>query len=463
MRRKSIPCDPDAEDVLSGVVVRLIRPAELRRWNRLLTEHHYLGNAHLVGETLRYVAEYQGKWLALMGWSSAAYHLRVRERHIGWSTTQRRSRLPLIACNARFLILPGRKQANLASHVLGACTRRLSEDWQAVHGHGVLLAETFVDPQRFQGTCYRAAGWLRLGASKGFARRTRDYYLPHQQPKELLVKALHPRALEWLKAPELPAPWAAAEQPLSPQPTWRLAQWQSLYDLFGDLPDARSAHGRLHPARTIVAIAAAAVLTGARGYLAISEFAARMTQRQLAAVRAYVDPKTDRRVAPGYNAIWRVLTGLDAEHLDQRLQQWFSQLDPQIQALAVDGKTLRGTAPPDGQPVHLLAALSHETRVTLAQTPVPDKTNEITALPQLLAPLALDDVVVTADALHTQRDTARFLVCDKGADYLLVVKDNQPTLHRKLQRLLPQSAFSPSTHTTAKGPWSPGKTSAPAA
>jgi predicted transposase YbfD/YdcC len=77
---------------------------------------------------------------------------------------------------------------------------------------------------------------------------------------------------------------------------------------------------------------------------------------------------------------------------------------------------------------------------------VPDKTNEITALPDLLAALPLDDVVVTADALHTQRDTARFLVSEKGADYLLVVKDNQPTLHQKLQRLLPQSAFSPSTH-----------------
>jgi hypothetical protein len=151
-------------------------------------------------------------------------------------------------------------------------------------------------------------------------------------------------------------------------------------------------------------------------------------------------------VAPGYNAIWRVLTHLDAQGLDQRLSQWFSQLDPQLRALAVEGKTLRGTAGPDGQPLHLLAALSHQTRATLAQTPVPDKTNEITALPDLLASLPLDDVVVSADALHTQRDTARYLVCDKGADYLLVVKDNQPPLHRKLQRLLPQSAFSPSTH-----------------
>ena len=319
MRRKLLSCSAGEETALTGVVVRLIRPQELRRWSRLMTQHHYLGNAHLVGETVRYVAERRGQWLALLGWGSAAYHLRVRERYIGWSTAQRRSRLPLVACNARFLILPGKSQPNLASQVLAACTRRLSEDWLAVHGHGVLLAETFVDPQRFQGTCYRAAGWQRLGASKGFARRTRDYYLPHDQPKELLVKALHPRALQWLKALHLPEPWAAAEQTLAPQPTLRLPQWQSLYDLFADLPDARSRHGRLHPVGTIVTIAAAAVLAGARGYLAIAEFSARLTQRQLATVRAYVDPKTDRRVAPGYNAIWRVLTHLDAQGLDERL------------------------------------------------------------------------------------------------------------------------------------------------
>jgi hypothetical protein len=348
------------DEALTGIVVRLIRPHELRRWNRLMSLHHYLGNAHLVGETLRYVAERKGRWLALLGWSSAAYHLRERERHIGWTTAQRRSRLPLVACNARFLILPGVNQPNLASHVLGACTRRVSADWQAVHGHGLLLAETFIDPQRFQGTCYRAAGWQRLGASKGFARRTRDYYLPHDQPKELLVKALHPRALQWLQAPHLPEPWAGAEQTLPPRSALRLAQWQSLYDLFADLPDARSPHGRLHSVRTIVTIAAAAGLAGARGYLAITEFAARLTQRQLASVRAYVDPKTDRRVAPGYNAIWRVLTHLDAPGLDERLYQWFRQLDPHLQALAVDGKTLRGTAGPDEKPLHLLAALSHQ-------------------------------------------------------------------------------------------------------
>jgi hypothetical protein len=435
--------DRGVDSRLTGVIVRIVRPEERVRWNRLMARHHYLGNAHLVGETLCYVAERKGRWLALLGWGSAAYHLRVRERYLRWTPAQRRARLRLVACNSRFLILPGVQIPNLASHVLGACTRRLSADWQSVHGHGLGLAETFIDPQRFEGTCYRAAGWQRLGASRGFARRTRDYYLAHDHPKELLIKVLHPRALEWLRAEQLPEPWASAEQKPPPKSALRRQQWRSLYEAFGGLPDYRRAHGRLHSVPTIVSIAAAAVMAGARGYLAVAEFAARLTQRQLAAVRAYVDPKTDRRVPPGYNALWRVLTHLDAEALDQRLNQWFTQLDPKVRALAVDGKTLCGTTRPGGQPLHLLAALVHDTRATLAQAPVPDKTNEIPALPQLLAPLPLDDVVVTADALHTQRDTARFLVTDKAADYLLVVKDNQPTLHHKLQRLLPQSAFSP--------------------
>ena len=91
------------------------------------------------------------------------------------------------------------------------CSRGLSEDWQAEHVHCVLFVVTFVDPQRFQGICYRAAGWLFMGASRGCAGRTREYFLPHEQPKELFVKAIYPRALQWLRAPHLPEPWAAAK------------------------------------------------------------------------------------------------------------------------------------------------------------------------------------------------------------------------------------------------------------
>ena len=111
-------------------------------------------------------------------------------------------------------------------------------------------------------------------------------------------------------------------------------------------------------------------------------------------------------------------------------------------ALAIDGKTLRGSADADAKAVHLMAALLHDEAVVTAQVAVPGKTNEIPCAKVLLDPLDLSGAVVTADALHTQHETARYLVEDKEADYLFTVKENQPTLYWDLARL-PQRAFSP--------------------
>jgi len=194
-----------------------------------MSEHHYLRDATLVGECLRYVAvSPDGDWVALLGWASAAWHLREREAWLGWSLEQRRRRLRLVAQNARFLILPGEACPNLASRVLGLCCQRLSEDWQLVHGHGVLLAESFVDPARFLGTCYRAAGWQALGRTKGFARAGREYYVAHHQPKELWVRPLAPAAATLLRAPALPPALAAWEASPPPRSSLGAAELASL-------------------------------------------------------------------------------------------------------------------------------------------------------------------------------------------------------------------------------------------
>ena len=125
--------------------------------------------------------------------------------------------------------------------------------------------------------------------------------------------------------------------------------------------------------------------------------------------------------------------------------QWAEQNCEELaRALAIDGKALRGSADGDGKPVHLFAALLHAEGMVVAQMAVPDKTNEIPCVKELLDPLDLHDTVVTADALHTQTETARFLVEDKGADYVFTVKENQPTLYQALARL-PRRAFSPGT------------------
>src|ERR1041384_3545462 len=145
---------PQEPMLLKSVSVRLVEPAERSRFDELLCREHYLKNATVVGQVLRYVAEYQGQWLALVVFSSAAFHIKPRDRWLHWSARQVAQRRHLIAQNQRFLVLaaPGR-WPNLASRVLKLICDRLSQDWQQHFGHPVLAVETFVDPQQFRGTC----------------------------------------------------------------------------------------------------------------------------------------------------------------------------------------------------------------------------------------------------------------------------------------------------------------------
>jgi hypothetical protein len=163
---------PNASEqaLLDSLTVRLVTQAEeLCRWNQPCTQRHYLKNASLVGEQLRYVAEYQGQWLVLLGWSAPALHLKAREAWLGWTPAQVRARRHLLAQNSRLVLLADRHQfPNLGSRALGLCCQRLSAAWLAAHGHPLVALESFVDSQlMFRGTAYKAAGWLRLGPSAG--------------------------------------------------------------------------------------------------------------------------------------------------------------------------------------------------------------------------------------------------------------------------------------------------------
>jgi hypothetical protein len=183
-----------SSDHLPPVEIRLAESAEDRqRWDQIVAQEHYLHSARMMGQQLRYVAEADGHWLGLLGWSSAALSSAVRRRWIGWTLSQERQRLHLIAHNARFLVRGERRIPNLASRMLGACTACLRRDWRAVYGHEPLLAETFVDDQRFRGTCYRAAGWTAIGTTRGH-RKLRTGFRAHGEPKLLMMKELIPGA-----------------------------------------------------------------------------------------------------------------------------------------------------------------------------------------------------------------------------------------------------------------------------
>jgi hypothetical protein len=136
-------------------------------FNALIQHHHYLGYTRPVGEHLKYMVYAAGRPIAAMAWSSAPRHLGCRDRYIGWTARARLANIALLAYNTRFLILPWVTVPHLASHLLGRMARCLSADWQALYAHPIHFLETFIDPERFRGTCYRAANWTVLGMTTG--------------------------------------------------------------------------------------------------------------------------------------------------------------------------------------------------------------------------------------------------------------------------------------------------------
>lgn len=166
---------------------------------RYLARHHYLGFRGPVGENIAYLArDCQGRDLACILFGAAAWKTKPRDSWIGWDDATRARRLPLLANNSRFLILPWVRVPHLASHILGRITRRLAADWQARYGHPVWLAETFVERQRFHGTCYRAANWTCVGQTQGRTRQDRVHNIS-APVKDIYLYALTPRFREELK------------------------------------------------------------------------------------------------------------------------------------------------------------------------------------------------------------------------------------------------------------------------
>jgi hypothetical protein len=153
---------------LGAIEIRHVRrtPQE-KLFGRLMQAHHYLGYTQPVGEHLKYIYYAQGQPLACMAWSSSPRHLGARDRFIGWSAKTRRANIHLLAYNTRFLILPWVKVPHLASHLLARTSRVISADWQKLYHHPIHLLETFIDPERFRGACYRAAHWILVGMTTG--------------------------------------------------------------------------------------------------------------------------------------------------------------------------------------------------------------------------------------------------------------------------------------------------------
>ena len=202
---KRRPLSTEEQDILDHLQVRLVTtPKDKARCDRLIREHHYLHDATLVGEQLRYVATYKGRWLALATWSGAAFHIKDRDEFIGWDAETCRRRRALLANNSRLLVLPECHSPNLISRFMKLMLGRLSSDWLEHWGHPLALAETFVDPQLYQGTAYKVSGWSHLGKTAGWKRDAADFYLKHDAPKQIWVRELVKKACCKLRAEKLP-------------------------------------------------------------------------------------------------------------------------------------------------------------------------------------------------------------------------------------------------------------------
>ena len=406
MCNASFPPKHNETESLRFLNVRPIRPSERSQWDELMSREHYLGFKSLVGESIRYIAQLQNHWVALLGWSSAALKCQPRDAWIGWPHAIQWQRLHLIANNSRFLILS--KIPNLASKALSLNVKRLNRDWLRIHGHPIVLVETFVDISRFAGTCYKAANWTYVGKTQGFGKSARRYY-HHGQPKAVFIRALRQATLHWLTDP-LPDPKLLRK--VGPM-KFTAKQLEGLIETLRSLPDPRHKRGKRHRIISILAISICAVLCGTRSYVAIAQWAQHRTQKQLKRLWCRYNRKKDRYEPPSEPTIRRVLQSIDAEAVDQAIYGWLNSLFSGS-AVAFDGKVLKGTRNEDGSQVHLLSAVIHQKGVTIAQKQIASKTNEIPTARPLLAPLDLTGKVVTGDAMHTQTDLARFLVEEKG-------------------------------------------------
>lgn len=435
---------PDQQHLLDSIIVRLLEADELPRCHQLLAEHHYLGALQPVGERLHYaVTDAAGQWLGVLVFCAAARRLRARDQWIGWDEEQRRRRLPLVVNNTRLLLLPEKTFPNLASKTLALTLARLSADWEARYGHPVLVVETFVDPEQFCGTLYTASGWSELGVTDGCGRHARDFYVRHERPKRLFVRELCRHGRRSLQASHLRPALAEVEARTPPRATQNAPELRSLCEHFKRVADYRGRVG-IYPLWSLLAIVACAHLADApRGQKDLAAFAGRLSQGQRRALGIRKNPRTGRCPAPSQPTFCRLYAKVDALAIERAALDFQTQVrgaPPPEELVVLDGKEPRHTG---GH--HVLSAVTVPGQHYLGSAMVDQKTNEIPVARALFARLDLDGRAVSLDALHTQAQTARGLVLEHGADYLLTVKGNQPGVRQNIERLVPAvpAAFFP--------------------
>ena len=434
---------PTEQHVLEHLTVQLVAdPREQERFDQLMIEHHYLHSVSLVGEHLRYVVKYKGTWLALATWSAPALHLKARDQFIGWTEEQRRKRLPLLANNSRLVVLPECHYPNLVSRFMRIMLGRLSLDWQERWGHPLAAVETFVDPQLYQGTAYKVSAWSELGKTSGFKRSAVDFYQEHERPKQVWFRELFKKACVKLRAAQLPPEWAALEAQAPPRCRAKAQEIRSLREQLAFVPEYRRKQAMGYPLSGLLALTAMATFSGVvRGPQDLADYAATLSQGQLRALNFRTSHKTGKVRCPKASCFRQLLACVDAPALERALLTWQDQVlgtneDP---TTIIDGKTICHAG------LDLVSAVNGHGR-WLGTLSVPEGTNEIPVGRQLLEKLDLTNKLVLSDAAHTQTQSAKTVLFQKGGEVLMTVKENQKELCQTLATLLQEQSFSPSAH-----------------
>lgn len=317
---------PKEQRILEQLVVAPARKDEIKRCERLLSRHHYLGSIQPVGERIYYIAKSpSGGWLGVMVFCAAAHHIKARDQWLGWSPEQRYKRRALVVNNARFLILPHKSFANLGTRMMKLTLDRLSEDWLKHYGHGVLVVESFVDPQIHDGVVYRAGGWIELGTTGGWGRCSREYYVKHERPKRLFVRELQRNARRRLCAQRLGEDLARVEEVVEPRCAMSIAQVRSLTERFKGVKNYRSRIDT-YPIWGLLSLVALASLCGcAKGQKEIVRFARRLTHYQRRAL-GFRCKRGQKCPTPSQPTLSRLLAHVDGECVEKAILEFQTQV-----------------------------------------------------------------------------------------------------------------------------------------
>lgn len=416
-------------------------PGEIDFYSDLLTRRHYLESSQCNRNTILHVVRRGNKDVAILTWEPKVRRwFGLRDKLIGWTDEQKKERLKYCVENRRFLMLVEEKDA--ASQSLALSINRLCSDGQQVFSHEFLLAETFVDPSRgYEGTCYKAAGWTEVGLTQGGRGKQ------VRSSKLYFVKELKKDAVSKLKSPELtPSDTINPRQSVLFLERLNLASLRKRLD---SVPDYRKIKGK-NPLSSILALTIAAVLSGQTNSKGI--------YRWISALSMEVLRNVGCRKPISYTTLWRVLTRVDHEVLSGELCGWLREhadkihVADNIKIVSLDGKALRSASKGADAEIHVLSLIDAVAEVLISQRPVSKKKDhEIPVARIALEKEPLDaTTVVTADALHTQRETVNIII-KKNAHYLLAVKDNQPNLRKAIQEETPNEAWSVPYSTTELG------------